>query len=415
MQMRFHPDFSGLAKKVPGLQWTPKKAAWIGYPDAVELMIASLQKEGIAKLAGPGLPPRTPLSVGSLSRDYGLRGYQKEAVQFIKETASSGILLADGMGVGKTSSTLVAIQEALEMPAVIVCPANVKRGWCDEAKRLGLEAHPLYGMRPPEDAQLTKEDGIIVLNYELVDSWLPHLQDVKTVAFDEAQMLTNEKSKRSKACKELASRATYKIALTGTPFQNRPRELWNLVDTISPGRFGKWMPFMKRYAGAFQEDVPVRGGEEGETQKVWNTKGTSNSEELGARLKHFMLRRTKADVALEIPAKTRQLIEVDVSKEYRNADNWWSLENKSQAQMALGIAAEGKIEDAVELALNAIESDSNVVLFMHRKEVAKGLQKRLAKEGIEAFMLTGDESPNRRQQNAEAAKAQGRFYLYCDH
>lgn len=404
MRMPFHPDFSNLAKKVPGLQWTPRQTAWIGYADAVELMTGHLEKAGIAKVVGPRPTPRETLSVTETLP--GLRPYQSQGRHFILEHAEGGVILADGMGLGKTRQVLSAISQ-LETPAVIVCPANVKSSWRDEAKFLGLDATMLFGMSPPKDVQLTKDDGIVILNYELVDSWLPHLLKSKTCAFDEAQMLTNEKSKRSKACKELARLSTNRIALTGTPFQNRPKELWNLIDTISPGRFGKWMPFVKRYAGAFQEDVPVRGGEEGETQKVWNTKGASHTEELAARLKHFMLRRTKADVALEIPAKTRQLLEIDVSKSYKNPDNWWTLENKSAAQLALGIAAEGKIDAAVELAMNAIGEESNVVIFMHRKEVAKALQKRFAKEGIQAFMLTGDESPNRRQENAEAAKRQG--------
>lgn len=307
-----------------------------------------------------------------------------------------------------TSSTLAAINEGLDLPAVIVSPANVKSSWKNEASRLGLDAHLLFGMKPPVDCQLSKSDGIVVLNYELVDSWLPHLNDVKTVVFDEVHLLTNEKSKRSKACRELARRAKYRAALSGTPFLNKPKELWNIIDTLSPGRFGKWMPFMKRYAGAFQEEVPLRGGEEGETQKVWNTKGASHTDELAERLKFFMLRRTKQDVKLEIPAKTRQLIEVDVSKQYKNPDRWWSLENTNNTQIALGLAAEGKIEPAVELALNAIGSESNVVLFVYRKSVAKMLKKRLAKDGVKAFMLTGDESPNQRQANAEQAKAQGK-------
>lgn len=334
---------------------------------------------------------------------------QKECVCIAVDAPDHLYVTDDFILTHNTSQVLAAIGEGLELPAVIVCPANVKTSWLAEGKRLGLDAHLLFGLSPPKDAQLEKSDGIVVMNYELVDKWLPHLKDVRTVVFDEGQVLANEKSKRSKACRELAGRATNRIITSGTPFQNRSNELFNIVDTISPGRFGKWLSFMKRYAGAFQEDVPVRGGEEGEMQKVWNTKGASHQDELAERMKFFTLRRTKTDpeVKLELPSKTRTLREIDVAKEYRNPDRWWSLENKNNAQIALGIAAEGKIEAAVELALEAVSNNSSVVLFMHRKEVAKALKKRFAEEGIKAFMLTGDETTARRQANAEEARAKG--------
>ena len=412
MKMAYHEKFPELAKSVPGLQWKPRPGVWIGYADAVTLMAAHLEKAGIAKVVGSRPTLREPLSDPGLRFQLPkgcepLRYYQRSGVRFLMDTAREGALLADGMGTGKTSVALAAIGEGLKLPAVVVCPANVKTSWLAEGKRLGLDVHLLYGMSPPSDAQIEKSDGIVALNYELVDKWLPHLENVGTVIFDEGQMLTNEKSKRSKACAVLAKRAENRIIMTGTPFLNRPMELWNVVNTMSPGRLGKWLPFMKRYAGAFQEEVPVRGGEDDETQKVWNTKGSSHTDELSNRLKHFMLRRTKQDVKLELPSKTRQLLEIDVSKQYRNPDRWWSLKNTNQAQIALGLAAEGKIEAAVELALNAVKNNSSVILFMHRKEVAQILRKRFAKEGIKAFMLTGDETAHRREQNAHEARAQG--------
>ena len=418
MRTPFHEEFPKIARAVPGLKWT-RDGVWVGYADAVALMTQRLEAAKIVKVVGPRPTPRDPLSVKALNFQLPeeckpLRDFQKAGVSFLLDTMREGSLLADGMGVGKTAQALAAIAEGLDLPAVIVCPANVKTGWRDEAKRLGLDVHLLFGLSPPDDAQIEKSDGIVALNYELVDKWLPHLKNVGTVVFDEGQMLTNEKSKRSKACRALAKRARYRAVLTGTPFLNRPIELWNVIETISPGRLGGWMPFAKRYTGAFQDEVPVRGGEEGETQKVWNVKGASHTDELRERMRHFMLRRTKQDVKLELPSKTRQLLEIDVSKQYRNPDKWWSLENTNTAQIALGLAAEGKVDAALDLAREAIKSNSSVILFMHRKEVAKILRKRLAKEGIKAFMLTGDETPARRQQNAEEARAQGKCDLYRD-
>jgi SNF2 family DNA or RNA helicase len=403
----FHEKFPEIAKTIPGVRWDKRKAAWIGYADAVILAARELEKARIVKAVGTWPTPRVPLSDREFSRDYSLREYQTVGTDFLLNIASEGGILADGMGLGKGRMCLAAIDEGLELPAIIVCPASVKKNWFIEGQKLGIDVHLLFGMSPADDAQIEESDGIVALNYELVDRWLPHLKNARTVIFDEGQVLANEKSKRSRACKALARKAKNRIVATGTPIQNWPRELFNIVDTVSPGRFGRWLDYMKRYAGAFQEEVPVRGGEEGETQKVWNTKGKSHQDELNERLKHFMLRRTKQDVQLELPAKTRDTREIDVSKEYKNPDRWWSLENTNQTQIALGLAAEGKVGAAVELAMTAIQNGSCVVLWVQRKTVAKILRKLLLQGGITPFMLTGDETPNRRQQNAEAAREQG--------
>ena len=405
LHTKYHEKFPALAKKFPGFTWNKDARYWVGYSDGIELLLPTLQADGICRLAGEGPPLRVPLSV---KLDHpSLRDYQKQGVNFLIDTMQEGCLLADSMGLGKTATSLIAITKTNDLPAVIVCPNSVKKGWVDEGKRLGIDVHALYGTSIPDNTVINKSDGIIVLNYEILDAWLPCLKNVKTVVFDEGQTLSNEKSKRSKACKVLASKAKNRTVMTGTPIQNFPRELFNIVDTVSPGRFGSWLSYMKRYAGAFQEDVPVRGGDEGETQKVWNTKGSSHTDELHNRLKHFMLRRTKQDVSLELPSKTRVLREIDVSKEYRNPDRWWSLENKSQAQIALNLAAEGKIEASVELALEALKGDSNIIIWMHHKEIAKALRKKFLALGIEPFMLTGDETTSKRQDNAEQAKNKG--------
>ena len=76
------------------------------------------------------------------------------------------------------------------------------------------------------------------------------------------------------------------------------------------------------------------------------------------------------------------------------------LENKSNAQIALGLAAEGKIDQAVELAITAIDSGSKPTLWMHRKEVCRILEKCFKKEGITPFLLTGDQTAKKREENA---------------
>ena len=236
------------------------------------------------------------------------------------------------------------------------------------------------------------------------------LKGTKTIVFDEIQLLANEQSQRSKAAKLLAHSATNRIGLSGTPMSNVPAELWNVVDTISPGRFGRPFTFYKRYCDAHQVEIKKKSDVEGEEdeifKKVWKYDGSSNKEELAKRLSYFMLRRTKSDVALELPPKTRQLIEVELT-DYSNPDHWWSVDGKNAAQVALGIAGQLKIPHTVDLAIRSRNDGNSVVVFCFQKHVAAGLQKALAKHGVESYLATGDESSNKRQENAERAREEG--------
>ncbi len=395
----FSKRFVELAKEIPGMVWSGE--AWVGYADAVTLLASRLEAARVAKVSGAQhLPPSVdPLSVTSI--DQHLRDYQKLGASFLISRSREGALLADVQGIGKTRQVLAA-STVLPKPMVVVCPAKVKHVWVDDSLKLGLPPPLILNTRKPwPDAALRKEDGIVVINYEIVPYWLPVLKACKTVAFDEAQALTNEKSKQSKACKELASGAEHKIALSGTPMMNRVRELWNVIDTISPGRFGKgFFHFGRRYCEGHQEEIEKR---DGETMKVWNFDGTSHVEELNNRMKHFMLRRTKQDVASELPPKTRQIVPVELA-EYKNADRWWSIENKNEAQIALGLAAELKVPHTVELALSSRVNGSDVIVFCYQKQVARQLQQQFAKKGVDAFLATGDETIEKRLVNAKKAK-----------
>lgn len=393
--------FVQLAKRIPGMRWNGD--AWIGYADAISLFTQKLVTERIAHVTGGANlpPPVASLSVKPTTIDQHLRDYQKIGTSFLVNRSETGALLADVQGIGKTRQVLAALA-LLPQPAVVVCPANVKHVWVDDAKKLGLpKPLILNSQKPPKDARLAKSDGLVIINYDIVSYWLDVLKGARTVAFDEGQALTNEKSQRSKACKELAHQAEHRIVLTGTPMMNYIFELWNVIDTMSPGRMGKFMAFARRYCGAFQEEIEIKNQEK---RKVWNFKGHSNTDELNERMGHFMLRRTKADVATELPAKTRQLIQVDLP-EYKHADNWWSLSNKSEAQLALGVAAELKAPRVVELALDSRANGSDVIVFCYQKAIARLLTKGFAKKGVEAFLATGDETIEKRLANAAAAKA----------
>lgn len=392
-----------LAQDIPGLPWVARMSGRVGYIDAATIYARRLEQARVGKVVWTRLPPRVALSDRPT---FDLRSYQDVGVDFLVETSYTGSLLADGMGIGKTRQALAAIATLKAYPAIIVCPGNVKYGWAKEAEKMGLEKPVVLSTKKPfSGAYIDEEDGIVVINYDIFAAWQDVLMGAKTIVFDEAQMLSHERSQRSKAAKAVARKAMYRIALTGTPMMNTPAELWNIIDTISPGRFGRSHQYNLRYCAAFQEEIKKKNSDE-VIRKVWNVKGASNQAELSERMQTLMLRRTKQDVALELPPKTRELVELELP-EYDNPDRWWSIDNKNQAQIALGIAGQLKIPAAAELAKRHVEEGSKVVMFAYKKDIARGLKKALAEYGIEGFLATGDETNDRRRQNAERARDEG--------
>lgn len=388
------------AKATPGMRWSEEHHAWVGWPDAVAACAKRLEEAGII-LHGETPEPKANGSQVSNSDRFalkrslltGLRDYQKVGVQFLIEHAATGALLADDLGLGKTRQALHTIA-AFDRSAVIVCPSFVRMVWQREAAKW-LPKWPvteLSGTKPKDtDIEELRVNAptIFVVHYDIVYAWVPHLLAALApdfvVVFDEAHFLQSEKSRRSQACRELARGAARRISLSGTPMTSRPRDLWNVVDTLSENRFGKPFSFFLAHCDAKKVTVTTRQGD----KVVWDTTGASNLDELHARLEYFMLRRTKSDVQLELPPRTRQIIEVEVPRETR-APVGAALKSDRALREALALAADGKIPKALELIVNHVETGSKVVVFSHRKAVAEVIAASLKAQGIASRVITGD-------------------------
>jgi SNF2 family DNA or RNA helicase len=222
---------------------------------------------------------------------------------------------------------------------------------------------------------------LIVCHYDILYAWSDYLVGrVVTVIADEGHFLQSDKSRRSLAMRAVMDSAKYRIVATATPMTSRPRDLWNVVDTICPGRFGKFFAFGVRYANGYKEQVTP-------TKAVWDFSGSSNLPELQHRLKSFMIRRTKSEVALQLPPRTRQVIAVDVDKKYRTAVES-ALRNNASLRKALDTAADGKIEGIVDLVTNHTENGSKVVCWTYRKVVAEDIAAGLLAQGVKDVAFT---------------------------
>lgn len=368
-------------KQIPGLVWDPDRRMWLTYADGLELLAEKLG------WSLDQVDETTSLPAAASDVWDKLLPYQQEDVAWMVDHAAAGVICGHPMGGRKTAAAIVAARE-LAFPVVVVCPAFVRGVWSRELQKWwpGVLEVPLWGTTTPNVYVI---DDAITCHYDIlhahVKGLLAQLRNF-TLILDEGHMLQSEKSRRAQACRELAAAATYRIALTGTPFTNRPRDLWNLVDTLSPGRFGTFFKYASRYCGAVQKTV---GKGEGE-KVVWDFSGRSNEDELASRLKTFMIRRSERE--LDLPPLTRELVELRVGK----------VAHMNNVQDALGVAADAKMPQLVSMLEHLLNDGHNVVCFTHRRDVAAKLAAKLDGEVVHGGM-----NIKRRDKIIEGMRAMG--------
>ncbi len=225
-----------------------------------------------------------------------LRPYQREGLgwlQFLRRHRLGGVL-ADDMGLGKTVQALAHLLHEklagrLRKPALIVAPVSALAHWQQELRRLApaLRALSLHGpTRRARFGQIGDADVLITGYPQLtLDAHALLQQDFSVVILDEAQMIKNPRAKVAQAA--CALRADQRLCLTGTPLENHLGELWSLFAFAQPDLFGGESEFHRRYRAPIE-----KGGDR------------LRAEALAARLRPFLLRRTKDAVARELPPKS---------------------------------------------------------------------------------------------------------------
>ncbi len=252
---------------------------------------ASMQRlEGLERAAK--MNPQVPRGFEAELRDY-----QQEGYVWMARLAEAGLgaVLADDMGLGKTVQTLaLLLARRSRGPALVVAPTSVASNWIDEARRFAPALRPISLATGDREA-IAKELGpkdLLVCSYGLLVTEAERLGAIAfdTVVFDEGHMLKNARTKRARAAGAL--KAAFRLALTGTPIENHLGELWSLLQVTVPGLLSTEKHFETRFAG------PIRGGDR------------ERAKQLRALLRPFLLRRTKAQVLDELPARTEVTIRV---------------------------------------------------------------------------------------------------------
>ena len=256
-----------------------------------------------------------------------LRDYQKLGLnwlQFLREYSFAGIL-ADDMGLGKTVQTLAHLlvekqSGRMKNPSLIIAPTSLLSNWRREAERFTPDLNMLI-LQGTERKQLFYK----IRDYDLIMTTYPLLpRDEETLLehqyhyliLDEAQIVKNPQSKGAQIVRQI--KASHRLCLTGTPMENHLGELWAQFDFLMPGFLGNSAAFKKLY----RTPIETFGNSE---QKV----------RLSQRVAPFMLRRTKQEVASELPAKTEIIRSVPL------------LEKQAALYESIRLTMEKKVRDAI--------------------------------------------------------------------
>lgn len=241
-----------------------------------------------------------------------LRPYQVRGASWLAflERWGLGACLADDMGLGKTIQLIAFMlhlqaQDLLDKPTLLVCPTSVLGNWEREIRRFGpsIKAIVHHGDRRPQGKALAKavqKQHLVITSYSLVHRDLKALQTVswQGIVLDEAQNIKNADAKQSQAVRQLDTQ--FRIALTGTPVENRLSELWSIMDFLNPGYLGPKNFFQRRFA------VPIeRYGD------------TASLKTLRSLVQPFILRRLKTDrtIIQDLPEKQEMTIFCGLSAE----------------------------------------------------------------------------------------------------
>ena len=239
-----------------------------------------------------------------------LRPYQLEGLSWMQSLRQLevGGVLADDMGLGKTLQTLAHIlceknAGRLDRPAMVVMPTSLIPNWLDEAAHFTpqLKVLALYGATRKKNFAHLNDYDVILTTYALLPKDIEHLAKLPLhlLVLDEAQYIKNPGSKATQAACELVARQ--RLCLSGTPLENHLGELWSLFHFLLPG----WLGDVK----AFNRDYRVPIERQGSAERL---------QHLNARIKPFLLRRTKEQVATELPPKTEIIHWVDLNEAQRD-------------------------------------------------------------------------------------------------
>ncbi len=277
-------------------------------------------------------PVQTPAGLNATLRNYQLQGVSY--LNFLSEYGFGGIL-ADEMGLGKTIQTLSFIQHMVnrgyEGPNLIVVPTSVLPNWERESEKFvpHLKRLIIYGTRREGMFRKVADSDIVVTTYALLRRDLEELEKhyFNSIILDEAQNIKNPNTITARSVRSIKARM--RLCLSGTPIENNLFELWSLFEFLMPGFLGS--------QHAFQRGVvkPIREGDE------------ESLEYLRSRVKPFILRRIKAEVAKDLPPKIENVTYCNMTEE--QAELYAALTRKLRDQVLADVESKGMAKSQMSI------------------------------------------------------------------
>jgi SNF2 family DNA or RNA helicase len=367
-----------------------------GAPDVIEAAAKRLN----VSLTMP--EPMPLLHVGGEVTDR-LREYQKHGVLEVwrRLQAYGGAVLADDMGLGKTLQA-ITVGKVVGGRRLVVAPGAVRETWRDDLRKWGEENVAILGPQTTKAKKAewdrAKTAAWVVTSYEMAQQVWDHAfrrSLPSLLIIDEAHMLAGRKSIRGQTLKTMGVMSKYRLALTGSPVWDRPRNLHQLLSVVLGSRaFGSSYDFDLAYCAGF---INEHGG--------MDNRGASRTDELRRRLSHYMVRREKKDVLQELPPLTRTIRWVEATPKATKAFDSFALRIKgTHISDALEATLDGKMKEAARLAAEV----KRFVLFTWTRAHAHKLAKMLVEEhDTPCVSVTGDMSTDQRQREIKAAASLG--------
>lgn len=269
-----------------------------------------------------------------------LRSYQREGFAWLARLAAwaPGACLADDMGLGKTLQALaLLLHRAADGPALVIAPTSIGDNWVEEAAKFApsLRVATYRGADRAARLSTLAPGDVLVASYDIatLDRELLETVAFSTLIIDEAQAIKNSGTQRAMAVRSITAR--FRLALTGTPIENRLGELWSLFDVIAPGLLGTPEQFRTRFA------LPIERYAD-ERRRVG----------LSRLVSPFLLRRRKDQVAPELPARTEIVRPVELAEDERKV--YEAERMNALAALAKSGAFEGRARFAVLAAITRL-------------------------------------------------------------
>ncbi len=360
------------------------------------------------------------------------RDYQRLAGELMLQ--ARGLLLADDVGLGKSAAAICMLTDPAARPALVVTLTHLPKQWQNEIGKFcpRLRTHIIkkgtpYDVRAGQKRRSKRSEqtdliepefpDVLIINYHKLAGWAEALAGVvKSVVFDEGQELRIDGSQKTQAARHIAAAAHYRVSLTATPIYNYGGEFYNVLSVLRPDELGERDEFLREWC--------VGGGHDPDKASVKDPKA------FGSYLREsgLMLRRTRKDVARELPPISRHIHHCDAEREALEQAEGAAMElariilSKESSFEAKGHATrdlDWKLRQATGIAKAPYiatfvrmlaENGESVVVYAWHRTVYDILLEKL--NDLKPVMFTGSESPAQKEKAREAfVKGESRVLL----